>query len=79
MKHGTLSAYTNHRCRCRPCRDANRDHYRKKRAQNGTAAIHGPRLPRHGERTEYIKHGCRCQPCRNAEAKYRANYRKNQA
>jgi hypothetical protein len=76
MKHGTISTYTNHCCRCPQCTEANRAHYRRRRALAGTAALHGPRLPRHGTRVEYIKHGCRCQLCRTAEATYRAKYRK---
>jgi len=29
VKHGTLSAYQRHRCRCAPCAEAGRDHWRK--------------------------------------------------
>jgi hypothetical protein len=29
MKHGTLNGYKHHRCRCEPCRQANRQYARK--------------------------------------------------
>ena len=74
--HGTISRYTNNRCRCQRCRNANTAYGYHLRSINGTLGRHGPRLPRHGTRVEYIKHRCRCQPCRNAEATYRATYRK---
>ena len=33
IPHGTLGGYTNHRCRCKPCRQANTEYRRKKRAE----------------------------------------------
>lgn len=33
IPHGTLGGYTNHRCRCTPCRQANTEYRRKKRAE----------------------------------------------
>ncbi len=29
IPHGTIGGYTNHGCRCRLCKDANRDHRRR--------------------------------------------------
>ena len=34
VPHGTLGGYTNHRCRCTPCRKANTEYRRKKRAES---------------------------------------------
>lgn len=34
VPHGTLGGYTNHRCRCTPCRQANTEYRRKKRAES---------------------------------------------
>jgi hypothetical protein len=36
MIHGTASAYTNHRCRCAPCRAANAERARRARARAET-------------------------------------------
>lgn len=33
VPHGTLGGYTNHRCRCTPCRHANTEYRRRKRAE----------------------------------------------
>lgn len=34
IPHGTLGGYTNHRCRCTPCRQANTEYRRLKRAES---------------------------------------------
>lgn len=34
VPHGTLGGYTNHRCHCGPCRQANTEYRRKKRAES---------------------------------------------
>lgn len=34
VPHGTLGGYTNHRCRCVPCRKANTAYRRRKRAES---------------------------------------------
>ena len=36
--HGTLTAYTDHRCRCDPCRAAMRAYYREYRARKREAS-----------------------------------------
>lgn len=81
-RHGTVNAYTNHACRCQPCRNAWAYYNRTRRWRNGHAPKHGPRpprTPRHGTRTEYVKHHCRCILCRQAETEYKRNYRRKQA
>lgn len=37
IKHGTLSGYKHHKCRCGPCALANRDRVRLQRAKNKAA------------------------------------------
>lgn len=34
VPHGTLGGYTNHRCRCTPCRRANTEYRRRRRAES---------------------------------------------
>ena len=34
IPHGTLGGYTNHRCRCTPCRKTNTAYRRRKRAES---------------------------------------------
>jgi hypothetical protein len=38
IPHGTLGGYTNHRCHCGPCRQANTEYRRKKRAEKGSGS-----------------------------------------
>lgn len=40
LRHGTRNGYTNHRCRCNPCREANRDYMRDMRRRQSDMAIH---------------------------------------
>jgi hypothetical protein len=63
-RHGTVSGYTNHGCRCDRCSQAQSDRGRLRRRS-------GEYVPgadaEHGIRREYLR-GCRCDDCRAANA-----------
>ena len=70
VRHGTLSGYRNHGCRCTKCRAASAAYQAEWRAR--------PRDPdslRHGEASTYCNQGCRCVPCTAASAAYQQAYR----
>lgn len=62
-KHGTVSEYNNHGCRCDLCREANKSY---RRARRLSYKENKNRIPRHGTRNEYSNYGCRCEECRKA-------------
>lgn len=45
IRHGTLTAYTNQRCRCDDCRRAMRDYCGERRARRRGAGIAAPVAP----------------------------------
>jgi len=59
-RHGTLSAYRNHGCRCTRCTDAQAMSSRR----NRLSRLSSGRLS-HGSRSAYDA-GCRCGQCRSA-------------
>lgn len=61
--HGTISGYTNHKCRCSDCRIANRE----TKAENRKARTAKP-IPRHVHGTDngYVNYKCRCKRCKKA-------------
>lgn len=64
-EHGTITAYNKDRCRCEPCRDANREHnrlYRKRARKRGV-----PDDAEHGFARVYKFFGCRCWKCATAQ------------
>ncbi len=69
-RHGTVSEYNNHKCRCAPCREANREYRRKRRT---LYIADKERTPDHGTRNEYSNYGCRCDKCREAYSIYQKN------
>lgn len=58
--HGSIGGYSNHRCRCQPCRDANTD-YQRRRREDRRANTPFEKIP-HGE-NGYGNYGCRCPTC----------------
>jgi hypothetical protein len=61
--HGKPATYTNHGCRCDPCREAwNAECVRRKRARVG---LELPEGRDHGQEPSY-QWGCRCPLCREA-------------
>jgi hypothetical protein len=58
LKHGTITAYRNHGCRCDECRAVQREYvYRNRRARAAEGRLN------HGTRSAYDA-GCRCDDCR---------------
>lgn len=61
LAHGTISTYTNHNCRCKPCRaEARRvaNEYRERLRAEGI-----PEDVAHGTKKAYVIYKCRCTPC----------------
>jgi len=67
MKHGTINAYTNGKCRCYECKEAKAE-YQKKYKGGKTKRTPQPC----GTRSMYIK-GCRCWECKKATSDYAAS------
>ena len=68
--HGTLHCYAVLHCRCMPCRAANAEYKRGRRAvQRVKLARERPFRHGHGG---YVTHGCRCRVCCEARIAYRA-------
>jgi hypothetical protein len=66
-RHGTVSGYTNHGCRCDRCSQAQSDRGRlRRRGSTSGEYVPGPDAE-HGIRREYLR-GCRCDECRAANA-----------
>lgn len=63
--HGTHGGYSNHKCRCTLCRDANAAWQRGRRAERAKT-IPFDRIP-HGE-NGYGNYNCRCDTCRSGHA-----------
>lgn len=59
VRHGTISAYRNHGCRCEECRAVQREYNARNRAARKAAGAFN-----HGTRSAYDA-GCRCRRCRN--------------
>ena len=64
-RHGTLSAYLNHDCRCDPCKAANAANQRRYRAEKKKQEV-PPEV--HGTDNGYTNYGCREACCRAAHA-----------
>lgn len=72
IQHGTLAGYLR-RCRCGPCRAANTDYMRARKAYY--AQLPDRQIP-HGTRNAYMNYSCRCDPCRQANSAYQRAYRR---
>lgn len=77
-RHGTVTGYNNHRCRCDGCREAWRVYhlaylYRTGR-QRPMAEFLASRMLSHGTISGY-KRGCRCDLCQPVGAATRKMYR----
>ena len=70
MKHGTITAYTTHGCRCAKCRGVGTAYKRMLRQRKARGPIPAWR---HGTASCYNEYACRCGPCTDAERVYR-NY-----
>lgn len=76
MKHGTITGYTHHKCRCDECRAAWRLYDREYKAGRRRSAERLPKPVPHGTLNGYQRYKCRCELCRTASAAYA---RKNRA
>ena len=65
--HGTLTKYTNHKCRCDLCTEAYREYHEKYRRAKGHSR---QKKAAHGSFTMYNGHKCRCPPCKQAGSRY---------
>lgn len=64
-RHGTITAYAHHGCRCDRCKAANRHAQQEARDRRRTGGI-----PEHvhGSENGYSNYRCRCKRCRTAHA-----------
>ena len=61
--HGSTDGYSNHKCRCQPCRDAWADYIRDLRRVRRQRFERGQVTVTHGKRSTYQNWGCRCGEC----------------
>lgn len=71
--HGTMSRYTNSRCRCEACRDAMAEYMRGWHSSKDGLPDGDPR---HGTLNGYDHYRCRCGRCCAARRTYDADRRK---
>jgi hypothetical protein len=70
--HGTLSRYSNRRCRCDRCGAANaRYQWAQAQARRGQVPDHVA----HGTGNAYTNYGCRCDDCRAAQSERMRAYK----
>ena len=72
VDHGTITRYTNHRCRCVLCREVNRQRAARDRRIRYSKPV--PASVPHGQASTYSNWGCRCEPCTKANTAYNAPY-----
>lgn len=65
-RHGDASTYSNHGCRCQPCRDAKAAYMKAWRYANGERLAADPGFAEHGHASTYVNYRCRCMACTNA-------------
>lgn len=70
-RHGTITGYMNHRCRCDDCKQAASTYTRERRNRGLPIPEHS-----HGSNSTYVNYRCRCQPCKDAHAAYHRQYQK---
>jgi len=73
IPHGKYSSYTNHKCRCARCRDANTAYHLDARARRATIVPNRV----HGSRNGYVNYNCRCTPCTQSAAEYNNSRKKD--
>lgn len=78
-KHGTVTGYTNYKCRCEPCRKSWRE-YKAARIRQQKIDGLAPDDARHGTMNAYMNFSCRCNECDAAATFYRkARYQRLKA
>lgn len=68
MKHGFISGYLNHKCRCEACRKAWSGYMREYRRKQHEKLLLGLAEPEHGTLNTYGNYRCRCAACRAARS-----------
>lgn len=64
MKHGTISGYTNHQCRCVECKKAGSEYNAAAYLRRKRGEAPRPRPRGHGTSHHYRVMKCRCDECR---------------
>lgn len=72
FKHGTISGYNAHECRCKRCRAAWAEVIEERRDKRGKLKTGDPR---HGTLNGYTNYRCRCPLCKAAFTRYQAGRR----
>lgn len=75
LVHGSISTYTNHRCRCRQCKDANNKATKIARGRRAARLAEDPTLAPHGTESTYNNWLCRCELCSAAANTWRRKRR----
>lgn len=68
IRHGSLTAYQDHKCRCLDCQE-NKRGYERRAAQVRTR-LGVPQGVEHGTKYTYTYYRCRCEPCKEARRSY---------
>lgn len=83
IKHGTLTAYNTHGCRCGQCTayaadrfKANRARARDSRRMGSDGHYFNPAAT-HGTESGYVYYGCHCPPCRAAGSTANQKWKRN--
>jgi len=66
-RHGTVSGYTNLKCRCQLCRATNTERKQKLVIETTVQLLENPNDPRHGKASG-AQSGCLCDACRKARS-----------
>jgi hypothetical protein len=75
VRHGSLIAYLNKRCRCTICKEGNNKRSKEYR-QRRKPKLQEKQQVICGTRNEYLR-GCRCAECRKAQAETQRAYKRN--
>lgn len=77
MKHGTISGYQYHKCRCTDCRNAKRKYEKKLKLKKleGIPELIGPKPIQHGTHNAYTNRKCRCEICSAFMRGYQFGYK----
>lgn len=69
--HGTRTAYTKKKCRCKVCKEWNSSTSLRNRASRVKRGLPSE-SPLHGTTSGYTGYGCRCTPCAEANRDYKS-------
>lgn len=75
VEHGNYSTYSNHGCRCEPCRVAWNAYLKELRVRRSMRLTRGLVEVEHGTLRAYSHYQCRCRECRRFVSAYRQSKR----